>query len=389
MSRRLIAAGNRRFPWTLLFVAILSSCLGLATKSVCGQQPPAIEFNLLDLPGSRLALNKLANPAIATFEKRPLAECLESLSEFYNVAIWIDRRVDRSRLISLVGLASKDFPDAGTTFGRISAVANLGGAEAGLIENIVYVGPKAELAAAQFSAVRLHNEIMNAGRATKSGSQAETKLLQWDELATPTELLNTIERKWSVQIDAILPRDLMHAGKLPASTLATQLTLLLAGFGQQADCKSANTFAVSSLAKTTDWKGNYAAKAVQTNRYSAAKKEYPQATMQTRGGVCTIVGPTAFHLKLLTARSTPVRNLEPKFTLSEVRGPIEQIVEGLAKQLSLEVSWSDAIPLSKKQAVISFGVLKAKTPDEILTQLAKECELSIQRTGETIVVSPQ
>ncbi len=389
MSRRLIAAGNLRFCWTLLLVAFVASCLGLTSKSVCGQQPPAIEFNLLDLPGSRLALNKLANPAIATFEKRPLAECLESLSEFYNVAIWIDRRVDRSRLISLVGLASKEFPDANTTFGRIRAIAKLGDAEAGLIENIVYVGPKEDLAAVQFSAVRLHNEIVKARKAMKSGTRAETKLLRWDELTTPTELLNTIGQQWSVQVDATLPHDLMHAGKLPASTLATQLTLLFAGFGQQVECKSANTFTVSGLTKTTDWKSDYAAKAVQTSQYSAAKKDHPHAMMQMRGGVCTIIGPTAFHLRLLTVRTAPVRNLEPKFTLSEVRGPIEQIVGGLAKHLSLEVSWSEAIPLSKKQAVISFGVLKAKTPDEILAQLAKECELSIQRDGETIVVSPQ
>ncbi len=387
MLRPNYTAPTRLLPWTLLQSAVYIIAL-LITETGLAQQPLEITFNLLELPSSRQALNSLSNPAMATFEKRPLAECLVNLSEIYKVPIWIDRRVDRSRLISIVGLASKEFPDANTTLGRIRAVAQVGGAEAGLVENVIYVGPPDQFASIQFAAVRLHNELMVAHKQIESGARVDLKSLNWDELTTPSELVRIIEQQWSVAVDAALPHDLMHAGKLPSSTLGTQLTLLLAGFGQQATCKSPTEFTTSDLANDSAWKSEYSAKEIQTMRYSAAKLEHPQASMQIKNGVCIVSGPTAFHLKLLTVRAQVSRNVEPKFTLGEVRGPLEQIVGGLGKHLNLAVVWSESIPMAKKQAVITFGVLKAKTPDEILRQLGQESGLSIQRQGETIIVSP-
>ena len=387
MSRMHFALFNPRFRWTL-FLSFAAVCFTPLISTAPAQQSPEIEFSLFELPASRQTLTKLNSPAVATFEKRPLGECLQSISDFYDIAIWVDRRVDRSRLVSNVGMATKESPEANTTLGRIRGLAKLGNADAGLIENVVYVGPAEQLSAVQFTAVRLHNQIMLARKKAPNSNRAEAKPLTWEELATPSDLLNSIRQNWSIEIDAELPHDLMHAGELPASTLATQLTLLLAGFGQQADCSSATRFSVSPLTNETVWKSDYAAKVIQTNQYSAAKREFPAASLQTRNGTSTVMGPTGFHLKLLAVRAAPVRNIEPKFTLDDVRGPVEQIVGGLAKRLGLQVSWSDAVPLAKRQAVITFGVAKAKTPDEIIAQLAKDCGLSIQRNGETILVSP-
>ena len=375
------------FRWTLSLV-VQSVCLGWFALASFAQQPPVIEFNLLELPACRQVANKLSSPAVATFDKQPMGECLKNLSEFYSVSIWIDRRVDRSRLVSIVGLASKESPEANTTLGRIRAVAKLGNADAGLIENVVYVGPADQVAAVQFAAVRLHNEIMLARKKTAANARVDSKPLSWDELATPSDLLESIRRNWEIKLDAELPHDLMHAGKLPASTLATQLTLLFAGFDQQVECLSGSSYSVAKLSNETLWKGDYSAKEIQTGNYSAAKRDFPSASMQVRNGTCNVVGPTGFHLRLLTVRPTVTRNLEPKFTLPDVRGPVEQIVAGLAKHLNLQVSWSDAIPLSKKQSIITFGVKIAKTPDEIIAQLAKDSGLTIQRNGETISVSP-
>lgn len=387
MLRLNCTSANRSLSWTLLQTAVCIILLQTA-RTTLAQQPLEITNNLLELPSSRQALNSFANPAVVTFEKRPLAECLENLSEYYKVPIWIDRRVDRSRLISILGMGAKELPDANTILGCIRTVAKLGGAEAGLIENVVYVGPPDQFASVQFSAVRLHNEIMNARKGPAGDVRVDSKSLTWNELATPSELLQLVEQQWSVRVDATLPHDLMHAGKLPASTLATQLTLLLAGFGQQATCRSPTEFTVSELTNDSVWKSEYSAKEIQTNRYSAAKLEFPQSSMQVKNGACTVTGPTAFHLKLLAVRAPITRRIEPKFTLGEVRGPLEQIVGGLGKHLSLEVKWSESIPTAKKQTVITFGVSKAKTPDEILAQLGQESGLSIQRQGETINVSP-
>ncbi len=380
-------ASNPRCPWTLLQAAVYATLVFAAPPGIA-QAPPEITFNLLELPSSRQALNTLNKPAIATFENRPLAECLSNLSEIYKIPIWIDRRVDRSRLISLVGLTSKEYPDANTTFGRIRAVANLGGVEAGLVENVIYVGPPDQLAHVQFAAIRLHHELMTARERLANGTRVESKPLRWEELTTPSDLLKTLEQQWSIAVDATLPHDLMHAGTLPSSTMATQLTLLFAGFDLQANFTSPTALTTSPLANDLIWQSEYSAKEIQTARYAAVKKEHPQASMQIKNGICTLTGPTAFHLKMLAIRALASRDNEPKFTLGEVRGPLGQIVGGLGKHLSLTVEWSDSIPLTKKQAVVTFSVPKAKTPDEILRQLGEENALSIQRQGETMIVSP-
>ena len=155
---RLFAHENRSFlRWTLFSQAFFVVTL-CALRSLDAQQPLEVDFNLLNLPSCRQALVALNSQAFATFEKRPLSECLKTLAEAYRVPVWIDRRVDTSRLVSVVGVAASDSIESKTTLGRLIEVARLGGADAGLIENVVYVGPVDQIGAVQRAAVRLHNE---------------------------------------------------------------------------------------------------------------------------------------------------------------------------------------------------------------------------------------
>lgn len=378
---------NRRFfCWTLSLRLVFVAAF-LPNQTLFGQQPLEIKFNLVSLPSSRQAMMALSSQGFATFEKRPLGECLKTLGTAYRTAIWIDRRVDTSRLISIVG-ATNDSQDSQTTLGRLVAVARLGGADAGLVENVVYVGPSDQVGIVQRAAVRLHNEIMTH-RASKS-EKVELQKLSWEDITTHSELLDIIEKQWSVKVNSQLPHDIMHAGELPASTLATQLTLLHAGFGLQVDCDSDGTFSSTPLAQESIWKADYGDKELQTDRLVAARKEYPKATMQTKGKVSTVTGPTGFHMRLLAPRVSNInpRTTDPKFTIPQFRAPLERVIGDLAKHLGMQVKWSEEIPQSKRQAVVTFGVKEWKTADEIVKQIADESGLTIQRKQQTIEVSP-
>ncbi len=376
--------------WTLSsrLVLTLAFLLLQPLAPLFAEQLLEVEFNLFKLPSSRQSLMALNSPAIATFEKRPLGECLKTLAAAYRVSIWVDRRVDLSRLVSIVGIAANEPLEAKTTIGRLVAVAKLGGADAGLIENVVYVGPADQVGVVQRAAVRLHNEIMTQRKPISNGDQVELRTLSWEDVTTPAELLDTIQRLWAVQVPSKLPHDLMHAGQLPSSTLATQLTLLHAGFDRQVEYGSSGKFTVSPLVHESVWKADYADKELHTDRLIAARREFPKATMQTRGKVSTVSGPTGFHLRLLANRVPNARLPEPKFTMKDVRGPLERVIDDLAKNLNLQVEWSEDIPQSKRQAVVNFGVSEWKTTDEILKQFADDNGLKIQRQQQTIEVLP-
>jgi len=373
--------------WTVL-IQWVGLCAALLATTLPAEEPLTVQFNLLQLPSSRQTLAAINTPAMATFENRPLGECLESLSDAYRVSIWIDRRVDRSRLVSIVGLGPKESQAGHTTLGRIRAVAKLGGADAGLIENIVYVGPADQIHAVQRAAVRLHDIIMTRRKENPNAAKVDLRTLAWGELATPTDLRKLIEEQWTVSVLTPLPHDLMHAGSLPGSTLATQLTLLHAGFGLQVDCANDSVFNGVPLEQESNWRAVYASKEVQSSRLTAARQDFPSATLQTRGSACTVTGPTGFHLQLLSVRLPIARNTEPKFSIPEFRAPLDRIIGDLGKHLSMEVNWSPDIPSSKKQAVMTFGVPKPKTPDEILRQIATDSGLRIQREQQTIYVYP-
>ena len=187
----------------------------------------------------------------------------------------------------------------------------------------------------------------------------------------------------------------MHAGQLPPSTLATQLTLLHAGFDRQVNCDAEGKFTTGQLVHEEIWKADYSDKEIDASRMTAARKEFPKATIQSKGKTSTVVGPTALHVRLLVARvpngrvaNAQNKDKEAKFIIPEFRAPLESVVGALAKRLGMQVKWSEQIPERTKRAVVTFSVPTYKTVDEILKQIADESKLTIQRQEQTIEVLP-
>ena len=175
---------------------------------------------------------QLASVTSVLFESAPLGERLETLSRVHRLYVWLDRRVDPSRVV--------DFQLQGRTveqtLRQLAATLDLGVCVVG---NVVYLGP-AETAA-RLGSWSAHWETerkrLPAAWAQTLGKRSK---LSWPLLSTPREVLESVAQqagmKWE-QLEQI-PHDLMRATELPELSLAEQLMLLLSGFDRTFRCSA-------------------------------------------------------------------------------------------------------------------------------------------------------
>jgi hypothetical protein len=380
--------------WTLLLV-LTKSWLSIEVQAQKGPaqkklsqsaEVPVLEvkYNLLELPSSRQAHAQLGNTVYATVDRQPLGKALTELARNYQVPMWLDRQVDRSRVVSYDGRGEKSESD-GSAMATLRAIARAGGVDVGLVENVLFVGPPDRIAAVQRAAIRLHDEV------SRTAKDAKLRSLEWDELATPSELMEKLASQWQVKIDVQLPHDLMHAGRLPSSTLATQLTLLLAGFELQGHCTSAGEILVQPLERQEVWQANYAKKELQVNQLTNARREFPNATANLQSSVATVTGPTNFHLRLFAPVRIPAsRGAEDlKFTIPEINAPLRKILSDLSKQLGMQLEWGGDITEAQKDALLKFSVPDPRGLDDVLKVISNSSGVLIERREQVIFVQPQ
>ena len=383
---------------------------------------PHVRFNLLTLPSARSAVNRLAAPAQIAYENVTLRASIAQLAYHYQFSYWIDRRVDADRLISLT------VHDA--TVGEcVSGLAKLCDADMGLVENVVTIAPPDRLAAMQYTAVRLHDQL---SRATSTPDhQAQMLPLEWEMLTTPTELAAQIATDWGLEFKVALPHDLMNAGRLQPCTLATQLTLLLGGFDQCAVGRSADELRIAQLPMAAPWQTVYAKADIpitQLANWPAIAADFPNARLSQEGSAITVSGPTAAHLRLLAAgkpvlaasaqaRSTP-RDHPRSGTRTEPRGnprpdsstgsakppsdplaaqkitfakisdqPVNAVIAAMARQMGFDVNWDDSLTAASKMALVTLEA-KGESLDAILQRLAAQSGLTITRRGLVVAITP-
>ncbi len=393
---------------------------------------PEIRFNLLTLPSTRQAEQRLAMPASLNYEHAPLRECMIQLAEHYQFSYWIDRRVDADKIIPRIKVE-------GTLRDCLIQLTQASNAEVGLIENVVTIAKADHLAAMQYASVRLHNQLsigqlsigqLSIGQtpngeadsqqpprsATTKVTNAEMKPLAWPMLTTPKELAQLINENWKLGLAIELPHDLMNAGKLQPCTVATQLTLLYGGFDQCAAGKSLRELRLLAMPAAGSWQAVYPNSLLSADQISAVKKLHADARIEKSGNSWTVVGPTAVHLRLLQPASRSVAsspagqtgsrpNRTPRTSNSstgendplsrqrfdigkQADKPLGAILKNLGDQLGLTIQWAPALPPSAQHTLVTIEANKSKL-DEILSNLAAQAQLSISRSGTVITVTSQ
>lgn len=375
-----------------------------------------VKFNLLALPGSRLAGSALAFPAQIEYQHAPLRACVAQLAERYRFSYWIDRRVDADRPLN-VQVKKGDVREC---LARLAALCD---AEVGLVENVVTIARGDRLAAMQYAAVRLHDQLSQgqlASDPSNASHNATLRPLSWPILVTPTQLAGQISSAWQIPLKASLPHDLMNAGSLQPCTLATQLTLVFGGFDQCVAGRRVTELRVVTMPPAAAWQATYATNGVDHRNASSVPTEFPTAKLTKSGSQWTLVGTTAAHLRLLKAPSTtgsagpratsprqpsmtPRQQAsdgrqrqkatsdplgEQRYTISKVdQQPIRSVLTALANQLGLDLQWDPAVTQADMLRPVSLNAKDAQI-DDILQRLSAQSKLVIVRRESTVAIGP-
>jgi hypothetical protein len=167
----------------------------------------------------------LESPVGLAWSEREAREGLANLARSTGVAIWLDRRIDPGRKLTLKAT------DEPLNLVLLRAAQSL---EAGvaLVGSVVYLGPP-ETAAVIATVATLRRQELQKVDAGARSKLVRSEAWRFDELAEPRELLVNLAERGGVTVEnpELVPHDLWLAGDFPAMPWTERMTLLLAGFG--------------------------------------------------------------------------------------------------------------------------------------------------------------
>ncbi len=347
-----------------------------------------VGVNLLELASSRQALAILNSDALFLWDQTPLRQGVQELSRVHGISIWLDRRLDPTKLVSTPPVAHGD----SSLQARLRQIATAVGGEVGLIENVVYLGPVGQAVALQRAAVELHDAISRVG----NNRTAQLRPWRWEELSSSADRLAQLSAQWKIEIAQGLPHDLVHAGELvQPTTLATQLTLLVGGFERQAELTAAGRFELKPLERHGQWQANYRKEDLDLRSLSEFKAEYSGSECQSRGAVSQVRGVTDFHLALLSAAAAAravgpavgPRGSAARWGFEVRNTKVEAVLNNLAVSIGFEVQWDAACTPEMRAKLISF-LVDGVTTDELLAKVAQASGLKITRDKQQVRVKP-
>ncbi|MEO0530528.1 MAG: hypothetical protein AAF266_08115 [Planctomycetota bacterium] len=249
--------------------------------------------------------------------------------------MWIDRRVDPRREITLV--ASKQ-PMA-TLLDQVAQQAELGVVA---FDRVVYVGPLE-------TAAELHKTSSESAKASRRLSRRGTT--NWQRLATPRQIAIDVANEVGVTITNLerIPHDVWPAGATPAMAAGDRLTLLLAGFDLR-------------------WRATSNARRIEIASISASKDA---AT------------PPALATLIDSERAESAQ--ETRYTLRIVDKPLGAVLRQLAAQLGKPIAI--APELGQLDTRVSVEVNQV-TIEELLTAVGKAGSVNVAMDNE-ITIQPR
>src|SRR5690242_3065684 len=205
-------ASHNRTLWTALAVALLASSGADAEQPVNWKTGAAFTRQLREDAG-------------VTLGDRGLRDALGAIAHAYDVAIFLDRRIDPDQRVDF---SASDIP-LERLLQQIAAVAH---AETAVIGSVVYVGTRESAAQLATIAAMKRQEVSRLPNDAKA-RLLKTEAWHWEELAQPRDLLRDLAQQGGVRVENAdsMPHDLWPAVNLPPLAWVDRLTLLLVGFG--------------------------------------------------------------------------------------------------------------------------------------------------------------
>ena len=392
-------SGRLSHPGRMLVLPLLALLSGLGNF-------PASEFLYAVPPTSSNWLigtplqAKLDSLVSLRLSGQPLRDSLEHLSEAYQVAIFLDRRIDPSQLFELqvtdVSLEK--------SLATLAAQQDLGLSQVG---STMYFGPAEATKDIRTLAALARDEVNQVPKARKA-ALLKAEPLAWKELSAPRALIEQTAKSAGLKLVGLerVPLDLWPACSWPPMNVTDRLTLLAIGFDLQVRIsKAGDTAALVPRVSPARIVKSYPAGAKPEDIGKKLAEYLPEAEFKTSDGKLFVRARWEDHLQVQAAlRGQPLtRTTATKegatdlgktgirvYTLSVQNKPLRPVLETLAKQMNLVLKMDDAALKSagvEPTQLISFQV-KGAQRDELWQAALLPIGLSFKIEGDTILVTP-
>ncbi len=380
-----IALGRLRVVAAVLAVVVFDP---FADKCVISQEISLADFFAIESPADR----RFEKQITATWDGVPLGEVAQRLTNNTDVAIWIDRRVDHTKPVQLS-------VNAMPLSQVLDNVAELEQLEARRIGPLLYISTEQRIARLRIAIAASRQLALTSYR-----ELAEKQDWKWNRFTTPTELIDQILNDSELQASGIelVPHDLLAARSMANVSRADLLTLLLFGFDLTWNKSDTKLLSIERLADTSTVDRRYSLDDRHREKMLVAAKVLGE-NAQRRGSDLWIRASMAEHesfafasgllsTSVITSRPRPAADMKDRrFTLRVRDQPASFVIEQLATQLGAKV---DKSRLDTKADIDTFADrisfdLKTATIDELLSEIASQAGVTIERRGTTWNIAPR
>jgi len=325
---------RRLTAYTLVATACLPSTLLLA------QARSAAEQQLERRLGQKVTVN---------WQGQQLGAALERLAEAQRIAVWLDRRVDRSAPIEFTA-------DERPLGDVLAGVARPLRCAATTFHGVLYFGPEQSAGELLTLSTAARESLAKAPANVRS---RWLKLESWSfpRLSEPRQLVASLAKSMGVTLheDERIPHDLWPARELPPMAAIDRLVLVLAGFDLTCEISAdGRQLLITSIKRPVHVRG------------AAAQRP---AIAKQRAASNTATG-------------------ERRFTLKVENQPLGRVLDQLAYQLKLQIEWDDSLqqnPAAGREAVVSCDVRQVDL-DGLLEALLAPSGLAFERDGQRVKI---
>jgi hypothetical protein len=360
---------------TLGFAAAV---LALATCNVCGQEPAW---------KTGTALRKqLETPLSLTWGDRELRGALESLGKNTGVTIFLDRRIDPNRKLTL---SAADEP-LRTLLLRVAEQVEAG---VSLVGSVVYVGPKST-ASKLLALAALRRQEAGKLPADLRIRLSKSEVWSWNDLAEPRQLLVDLAERGGVRVanPELIPHDLWPAVNWPAMPWTERMTLLLAGFDLTYETAGAGVIRLIPLPKEVVFEKTYTPRGDADRVAADLRRTVPAAKIVIEGRTLRVSGAAEDHERidrLLRGESVTTTKVTPgqkRYTLTVENKPAGAVLKTLATQLGKELKYDPALA-ERLQTAVSLQV-KEVPLEELLDKTLGPLGLAYRVSEKAMEVVP-
>lgn len=201
----------------------MSGCAAIMTCTVCDHVNAQVQTGSAQKWLAGKALQRNANlPFSVSWTETPIRDQLNSIANQQRRSIFLDRRIDPTRRLTL---SIRDVTTEQAVW-QTAASADLSVARVG---DLLYVGPTETTSRMTAAIADLKKQASKLSRSAAAKWKRKSEI-QWSEATSTDEIIRWFEETHSIKFDSEITHDVWPAGDWSSLSLLEQVSLFLAGF---------------------------------------------------------------------------------------------------------------------------------------------------------------